>query len=51
MNNKNKSLLSIVLLMGLTACNSDDSKGIDSTPAVTPPAPVPTLVAFIPMER
>ena len=46
MNNKNKCLLSIALLIGLTACDSDDSKGIVSTPATTPPPPVPTLVAF-----
>jgi len=46
MSNKNKCLLSIALLMGLSACGSDDSKGIESTPAATPPTPVPTLVAF-----
>lgn len=44
MNNKKKSLLSIVLLMGLSACNSDNNKDIETPP---PPIPeVPTLVAF-----
>jgi len=49
MNNKNKCILSIALLIGLTACGSDDNKGIESTPATTSPPPppsIPTLVAF-----
>jgi len=46
MNNKKKSLLSIVLLMGLSACGSDDNKKIEEPPVLTPPAAVPTLVAF-----
>jgi len=46
MSKNSKYLVSIALLMGLTACGSDDSKGIESTPAATPPPPVPTLVAF-----
>jgi acyl-homoserine-lactone acylase len=45
MNNKKKSLLSIVLLMGLSACNSDSNK--NTPPPTTQPTPdVPTLVAF-----
>lgn len=45
MNKKKKCLLSIALLMGLNACESDDSKGIESTPAVVVP-PSPSLIAF-----
>jgi len=46
MNNKNKSLLSIVLLIGLSACNSDDSKSTAVTPVVTPSPTAPTLIAY-----
>jgi len=46
MNNKNKSLLSIALFIGLTACGSDN-KDVEQLPEVVPPAPsAPTLVAF-----
>lgn len=48
MINKKKSLLSLVLLMGLAACNSDDNKDNKTTPDPIPPSPtpVPTLIAF-----
>ncbi len=44
MKNKNKYILTMVLLMGLTACGSDDSKQVDTTPDII--APMPNLVAF-----
>ncbi|MGV2871706.1 acylase [Colwellia sp. E150_009] len=44
MKNKNKYILTMVLLMGLTACGSDDSKQVDTTPDII--APMPSLVAF-----
>jgi acyl-homoserine-lactone acylase len=45
---KHKNLLSLVLLMGLSACGSDDKPIIEKPSPVSPPPPitVPTLVAF-----
>mgnify|MGYP000212230513 FL=1 len=50
MNDKNKCLLSIALLVGLTACGSDDNKKAETPPPVvvlpTPQPVAPSLVAF-----
>lgn len=48
MDNKNKCLLSIALLIGLTACGSDNN-GNESTQGTSPPPPpepTPRLIAF-----
>lgn len=50
MYNKNKNLLSVVnlvLLMGLSACNSDNKEAV-TPPQISPPTPAATLVAFDP---
>lgn len=46
MNKKNKGFLSLVLLMGLSACGSDNSKGVEVSPTTDVPTPPPSLVAF-----
>jgi len=40
MSIKKKSLLSIVLLIGLSACGSDENNNIEQTHEVTPPPSV-----------
>jgi acyl-homoserine-lactone acylase len=48
MNNKNKCLVSMALILGLNACGSDNTKNTEEPPVVVvPPQPTtPSLVAF-----